>query len=63
MRQKWLDTDGIEAQKAICAEMQRQAFQDIPYIPLGEYHTLTAYRADLTGFPPGAALFYGVRKA
>ncbi len=42
--------------------MQRQAFQDVPYIPLGEYRTLTAYKSDLSGLPPGAPLFFGVKR-
>ncbi|WP_338665661.1 ABC transporter substrate-binding protein [Pararoseomonas sp. SCSIO 73927] len=62
LRQDWITAPDPAAQAALCAEMQRQAFQDVPYIPLGEYRTLTAHKTDLTGFPPGAPLFYGVRR-
>jgi peptide/nickel transport system substrate-binding protein len=62
LRSQWLDTTDIAAQKAICAQIQRQAIEDVPYIPLGEYFTLTAHKADLTGFSPGPPLFYGVRR-
>jgi peptide/nickel transport system substrate-binding protein len=62
LRQDWITAPDMAAQAAICVEMQRQAFQDVPYIPLGEYRTLTAHKADLSGFAPGAPLFYGVRR-
>ncbi|HEY8613432.1 MAG TPA: ABC transporter substrate-binding protein [Roseomonas sp.] len=62
LRQDWIAAADMEAQAAICAEMQRQALQDVPYIPLGEYRTLTSHKTDLTGFAPGAPLFYGVRR-
>jgi len=42
--------------------MQRQAFIDVPYIPLGFYLTPTAFRADLTGFVPGVPVFWNVRR-
>jgi peptide/nickel transport system substrate-binding protein len=63
LRQDWLTAPDRAAQSAICANIQRQALQDVPYIPLGEYRTLTAHKGDLTGFAPGAPLFYGVRRA
>lgn len=43
-------------------EMQRQTMIDVPCIPLGEYRRQQAYRADLSGFPAGAAYFWGVRR-
>ena len=42
--------------------MQRQAFVDVPYVPLGQFFSPTAYRADLDGVLKGVALFYGVRR-
>jgi peptide/nickel transport system substrate-binding protein len=62
LRQDWITAPDMEAQAAICADMQRQALRDVPYIPLGEYRTLTAHRSNLSGFAPGAPLFYGVRR-
>ncbi|MFC0407073.1 ABC transporter substrate-binding protein [Roseomonas elaeocarpi] len=62
LRQDWLSAGDVAAQHSICEGMQRQAMEDVPYIPLGEYRTLTAHSADLTGFSPGAPLFFGVRR-
>ena len=50
------------AQKAICAEIQRQFFIDVPYLPLGAYYEATAYRG-LTGLRTGFPQFYDVRPA
>jgi peptide/nickel transport system substrate-binding protein len=44
--------------------LQKQLWEDVPFIPLGEYWQATAYRKDLTGVLPGCfAAFYGVRRA
>jgi peptide/nickel transport system substrate-binding protein len=62
LRQDWIAAGDLAAQAAICADIQRQAFLDVPCIPLGEYRALTAHRADLSGFAPGATLFFGVKR-
>jgi hypothetical protein len=39
-------------------------WEDVPFIPLGEYWPATAYRKDLTDVLPGCfTVFYGVRRA
>jgi peptide/nickel transport system substrate-binding protein len=43
--------------------MQAQAFQDVPYIPLGLWYQNTAYRSNLTGMLKGLPLFWNVRRA
>ncbi len=62
LRQKWFSAPDIAAQQAICAEIQRQFFVDVPYLPLGAYYETTAYRG-LTGMRSGFAQFYDVRPA
>ncbi len=62
LRRDWIAAPNVGAQAAICADLQRQAFLDVPCIPLGEYRGLTAHKADLSGFAPGAALFFGVKR-
>src|SRR6267154_883109 len=59
---RWIAADDVGAQVAICADIQRQAFLDVPCIPLGEYRALTAHKADLSGFAPGTTLFFGVKR-
>ena len=64
LRAAWLDTADLEQQKRICVELQKQLWEDVPFIPMGEYWQATAYRKDLTDVLPGCfAAFYGVRRA
>jgi peptide/nickel transport system substrate-binding protein len=64
LRAAWLDARSIDEQRRICAELQMQLWQDVPYIPMGEYWQATAYRKDLLDVQPGCfAVFYGVRRA
>jgi len=64
LRAAWLDAGSLDEQRRICAELQMQLWQDVPYIPMGEYWQSTAYRKDLLDVLPGCfAVFYGVRRA
>ena len=53
---------GSAAQQRICAEIQRQFFVDVPYLPLGAYYEATAYRR-LKGMRTGFVQFYDVERA
>jgi peptide/nickel transport system substrate-binding protein len=62
-RAAWLDAGDLDGQRRICAELQMQLWQDVPYVPMGEYWQSTAYRKDLLDVMPGCfAVFYGVRR-
>lgn len=61
-RNAWFDAPDDAARAALGRQMQRQAFQDVPYVPLGQFFQPTAYRADLDGMLKGIALFYGIRR-
>jgi peptide/nickel transport system substrate-binding protein len=64
LRAAWLDTADLEQQKRISADLQKQLWEDVPFIPLGEYWQAAAHRKDLTDVLPGCfAVFYGVRRA
>ena len=63
LRDAWLAAPDLAAQKTICEEIQRQAFIDLPMIPLGQYFQPTAYRTSLTGVLSGFATFWNVRRA
>jgi peptide/nickel transport system substrate-binding protein len=64
LRAAWLDAGNIDEQLRICTELQLQLWQDVPYIPMGEYWQSTAHRKDLLDVLPGCfAVFYGVRRA
>jgi peptide/nickel transport system substrate-binding protein len=64
LRAAWLDAASLDDQRRICTELQMQLWQDVPYIPMGEYWQSTAYRKDLVDVLPGCfAVFWGVRRA
>jgi peptide/nickel transport system substrate-binding protein len=62
LRNKWLLAPDLAAQKVVAAEIQLQAFADVPYIPLGQYFAPTAYRADLDGILSGNPVFWNIRR-
>src|SRR3954447_22172717 len=63
LRNDWFAAPDVDAQQKICADIQREAFVSIPYIPMGQYLQPTAYRANLEGVLNGFAIFWNVRKA
>jgi peptide/nickel transport system substrate-binding protein len=64
LRAAWLDAADLDQQRRICTELQMQLWQDVPYIPMGEYWQSTAYRKDLLDVLPGCfAVFWGIRRA
>jgi peptide/nickel transport system substrate-binding protein len=63
MRGAWFEAPDLAAQQKICADMQRLAFQEVPFWPLGQSLAPTAYRKTLTGVVDGFAVFWNVRRA
>jgi peptide/nickel transport system substrate-binding protein len=64
LRRAWLDAGEFSEQRRIAAELQMQVWQDVPFIPMGEYWQTTAYRKGLTGIIPGCfTVFYNVKRA
>ena len=61
LRQAWLDAGDLDEQKRIAIEAQRQLWVDVPFIPMGQWLRVTAYR-QLANVPRGFAAFYGVRR-
>jgi peptide/nickel transport system substrate-binding protein len=62
LRDAWFTAPDVAAQQKICADIQAEAFIDVPYIPLGQYLQPTAYRTSLDGVLPGFALFWNVKR-
>ena len=62
LRDAWLDAPDLEARKRIAADIQAQAFIDLPYFPLGVFYSPSAYRADLVGILRGLPLFWSIRR-
>jgi peptide/nickel transport system substrate-binding protein len=61
-RDSFMSTTDLTEQKQIIEAMQRQAFEDVPYIPLGFYYQPTAYRANLTDMVDGVPVFWNLKK-
>jgi peptide/nickel transport system substrate-binding protein len=62
LRDRWFDAPDLSAQKKICAEIQAQAFIDVPYYPIGAPYFHIAYRSNLTGVIDGQSIFSNVRR-
>jgi hypothetical protein len=62
LRDQWLRAPDLTSQKALAAMVQRQAFIDVPMLPLGLYYQPAAFRSDLGGMLKGLNLFTGVRR-
>ncbi len=63
LRDQWFDAPDEAAQKAICEKMQEVAFQEVPYVPLGEYYAPEALRKTVTGMVHAASpVFWNVHK-
>jgi peptide/nickel transport system substrate-binding protein len=63
LRNAWFDAPDDPARARIGREMQRVAFDQVPYVPLGQFFSPTALRSDLEGMLKGVAMFYGIRRA
>ena len=62
LREAWFNAPDLALQKKVCAEIQLQAFQNVPYYPLGLAHNATAFRQDITGVSEGFVIFWNVRR-
>jgi len=49
LRDQWLAAPDLAAQQKLAAEIQREAFVSVPYIPTGQFTIPTAYRTSLKG--------------
>jgi peptide/nickel transport system substrate-binding protein len=63
LREQWLRAPDLATQKALARDIQLQAFEDMPCMPLGLYDQSVAYRNELVDMKKGPILFTGVRRA
>ena len=57
---RWQVPDGAPPHLAV--DLQRQAFSDLPYLPLGQYYNQTSFKPTITGVLAGVPVFWNVRK-
>lgn len=62
LREAWFAAPDLDAQKRIAADLQRAAFDSVPYVPLGQYFQATAYRTSLRDVLSGFSVFWNVQK-
>jgi peptide/nickel transport system substrate-binding protein len=62
LRNQWLDAPDLAAAQGVARDIQRQAFVDLPMVPIGMYYQPTAYRKNVTGVLSGFATFWNVKK-
>ncbi len=62
LRDQWIDAPDIASRKKIAEEMQVQAFEDVPYVPLGQYFAATTHKKEITGILNGFVLFWNVKR-
>lgn len=63
MRASWLSAPDEASRKKAAEAIQVQAFEDVPYVPLGQYLYATAYRKTISGVGKGFPVFWGIDKA
>ena len=63
LRAAWFDAPDLAAQKKICEQIQLTAFQDVPFIPIGQWFQPTGYRSNVTDIIKCPnILFWNVKK-
>jgi peptide/nickel transport system substrate-binding protein len=63
LRAAWLDAPDEAVRKDIAEQVQIEAFQSVPYIPVGQYFQPAAFRSDLSGFVRAPfSVFWGVKR-
>ncbi len=62
LRATWLEAESDAARKEVSADIQAQAFEDVPFLPLGQFFQPTAMSRSLTGALQGMPLFWNLRR-
>ena len=62
LRDAWFDADDLSAQQRIAREMQTVAMDELPYVPVGAYMSMTGLRKDLHERVMGFAIFWNLRR-
>ena len=62
LREAWFNAPDLTIRKQIGEQMQLQAFENVPYHPLGLAQSLTALRPDIVGRLEGFPVFWSVRR-
>ena len=61
LRDQWFDAPDDASRRALCADIQRVALDEVAFVPVGAYMQTTALRRNLVDRVPGFAIFWGLR--
>jgi len=61
LRDAWFDAPDFATRKGICDDIQRTVVDEVAWVPVGGYQSMTALRRNLTGRVNGFAIFWGLR--
>jgi ABC-type transport system substrate-binding protein len=62
LRDAWFEAPDPETQKRLCREIQVVAMDELPYVPVGAYLSMTAIKKNITGRVPGFAIYWNMRR-
>ena len=62
LRTEWLSAPDLPAQQRIARDIQLQCFEDVPYVPLGQFFAPVAYRRNLRDMVTGFPIFWQVKR-
>jgi peptide/nickel transport system substrate-binding protein len=63
LRDAWLDAPDQPARQRVANDIQRTVWDEVPYIPVGQWTLPIAHRANLTGLVRGPyPVFWNVAK-
>ena len=63
LRDEWLYAPDRSNDTTLARQMQEQALEQVPYLPLGSYFQPVAYSSSLTDLPKGLVMFTGIKRA
>lgn len=62
LRDAWFEAPDLATEQRLAREMQVVAMDELPYVPVGSYMSMTAIKRNLTGRVPGLALYWNIRR-
>jgi peptide/nickel transport system substrate-binding protein len=62
LRDEWLMAPDLASQQHLARQIQLQAFEDLPYIPAGQFFQAIAHSTRVQNLVPGYSVFWNIRK-
>jgi peptide/nickel transport system substrate-binding protein len=62
LRTQWLESRDLAQQQAICRDIQAEALNSVPFMPLGQVFYSVAMKKELSGMPKGFCMFWNLKR-